>query len=198
MFDRNSKFPRFIILMLLPITIIMFVGIFFDNRVVSCAYFVALLVSIVFLMLDRKYGENVANYKLSFFLFDIINLIATVAVIYYEFKKYSYLLNALIVALIVVLIFLIMIDVVLIKNKDVTKRQSIYVLLLNVGVMICILTYFCNVSDLFFVIDALIFEVAIIIVKSLIIFSKKLKNKEKVNEFDLVSIIRAEEEGDFE
>ncbi len=198
MFDKNSKFPRFIILMLLPITMIMLVGMFFDVKIVASAYFIALLISVVFLLLDKKYGENVANYKLAFFLFDIINLIAALAVIYYEFRKYSYILNGLLIALVAVLLFLILIDVILLKNNDISKRQSILILFLNVGVMLCILTYFCNVSDLFFVIDALIFEVAIIVAKSLIIFKKKQKTKEKVNEFDLVSIIRAEEEGDFE
>ena len=34
--------------------------------------------------------------------------------------------------------------------------------------------------------------------KSLIIFKKHQKIKDKENEFDIVSIIRAEEEGDFE
>ena len=198
MFDKNSKFPRFIILMLLPITALMFVGMFFDVKFVASAYFIALLVSVVFLMLDRKYGENVANYKLAFFLFDIINIIATVAVIYYEFAKYSKLLSGLLIALMAVLLFLILIDVLLLKNIDISKKYSVWVLLLNLCVMICILTYFCNVSDLFFVIDALIFEVAIIVIKSLIIFKKHQKVKEKENEFVLVSIIRAEEEGDFE
>ena len=198
MFDKNSKFPRFIILMLLPITAIMFVGMFFDVKFVASAYFIALLVSVVFLMLDRRYGENVANYKLAFFLFDIINIIATVAVIYYEFAKYSKLLSGLLIALMAVLLFLILIDVILVKNKDISKKYSIWVGLINLGVMICILTYFCNVSDLFFVIGALIFEVATIVIKSLIIFKKHKKVKENENEFDIVSIIRAEEEGDFE
>ena len=198
MFDKNSKFPRFIILMLLPITAIMFVGMFFDVKFVASAYFIALLVSVVFLMLDRRYGENVANYKLAFFLFDIINIIATVAVIYYEFAKYSKLLSGLLIALMAVLLFLILIDVILVKNKDISKKYSIWVGLINLGVMICILTYFCNVSDLFFVIGALTFEVATIVIKSLIIFKKHKKVKENENEFDIVSIIRAEEEGDFE
>ena len=198
MFDKNSRFPRFIILMLLPITVIMLIGMFFDVKFVASAYFIALLVSVVFLMLDRKYGENVANYKLAFFLLDIINIIATGVVIYYEFTKYSKLLSGLLVALMAVLLFLIFIDAILLKNKDISKKYSVWVLLLNLCVMICILTYFCNVSDLFFVIDALIFEVAIILIKSLIIFKKHQKVKENENEFDLVSIIRAEEEGDFE
>ena len=198
MFDKNSRFPRFIILMLLPITAIMLIGMFFDVKFVASAYFIAILVSVVFFMLDKKYGDSVANYKLAFFLFDIINLISTIAVIYYEFTKHSKLLNGLLVALMILLIFLIMIDIILLKNKDISKKYSVYVGLFNLSVMICILTYFCNVSDLLFVIGALVFEVAIIVLKTLIIFKKHKKVKEKEIGFDIVSIIRAEEEGDYE
>ncbi len=198
MFDKNSRFPRFIILMLLPITFIMLIGMFFDVKFVASAYFIAILVSVVFFMLDKKYGDSVANYKLAFLLFDIINLIAIIAVVYYEFTKHSKLLNIMLIALMAVLLFLILIDVNLLKNKDISKKYSVFIGLLNLGVMICILTYFCNVSELFFVIGALVFEVAIIVLKTIIIFKKHKKVKEQENEFDIVSIIRAEEEGDFE
>lgn len=198
MFDKNSRFPRFIILMLLPITAIMLIGMFFDVKFVASAYFIALLVSVVFLMIDKRYGENVANYKLAFLLFDIINIIASGVVIFYEFAKHSKLLIGFMIALMAVLLFLILIDVMLIKNKDISKKYSVWVLFLNLCVMICILTYFFNVSDLFFVIGALTFEIVIIVIKLLIILKKHQKDKENDNKFDLVSLIRAEEEGDFE
>ena len=198
MFDKNSRFPRFIILMLLPITVIMLIGMFFDVKFVASAYFIALLVSVVFLMIDKRYGENVANYKLAFLLFDIINIIASGVVIFYEFAKHSKLLIGFMIALMAVLLFLILIDVMLIKNKDISKKYSVWVLFLNLCVMICILTYFFNVSDLFFVIGALTFEIVIIVIKLLIILKKHQKDKENDNKFDLVSLIRAEEEGDFE
>lgn len=202
MFDRNSKFPRFIILMLLPITLIMLIGMFFAPRLVANAYFIALLVSVVYLLIDRHYGENITNYRLAFFLFDIINLIATIVVIYYEFRKESYLLNILMIISMIFIVLLILIDVVLVKNNDIEKKHSVFVGLVNLGFMICILTYFYNVSELFFIIDALIFEVSSIIIKIIIIFSKNSADENAVcnneNEVDIVSIIRAEEEGDFE
>ena len=83
MFERNSKFPRFFILMLIPIAILMLVGMFISVKIVANAYFVALLIAFVFLMLDRHHGENLTNYKLAFFIFDIINLISSVAILYY-------------------------------------------------------------------------------------------------------------------
>lgn len=202
MFDRNSKFPRFIILMLLPITLIMLVGMFFSPRLVANAYFIALLISVVYLLIDRHYGENITNYRIAFFLFDIINLIATIVVIYYEFRKESYLLNIFMIISMIFIVFLILIDIVLVKNKDIEKKHSVFVGLVNLGFMICILTYFYNVSELFFIIDALIFEVSSIIIKIIIIFTKNNDKEaiatDKGNDIDIVSIIRAEEEGDFE
>ena len=45
MFEKNSKFPRFFILMLIPIAAIMFVGMFFSMKFVAYSYFVALLIA---------------------------------------------------------------------------------------------------------------------------------------------------------
>lgn len=199
MLEKNSKFPRFFILMLIPLALIMLVGMFFDVKIVSSTYFIALLISIVFLMLDKHYGENLTNYKLSFFLFDIINLIAVISIIYYEYKSHSMVLNIFLAMLCAVLVFLIVIDAVVLRNKDISKRQSVYVSLVKMGSMICLLTYFYNVSILFFAVDAFIFELANVILK-MIIGEVKLKKKEDKNgEFDLVSVIRAEEdEGDLD
>ncbi len=197
MFEKNSKFPRFFILMLIPIALVMLIGMFFSVYIVSTAFFVVLLISVVFLMLDRHHGENLTNYKLSFFLFDLISAISVVTIIYYEFKNHSSLLNIFLIILSLFLIFSLVVDIVLLKNKDISKKQSVFVSLIKIGSMICILTYFYNVSDLFFVIDALIFEIANIVIKLMI--RGKLKKEEKSEEFDLVSIIRSpEEEGDLD
>ena len=199
MLEKNSKFPRFFILMLIPLALIMLVGMFFGVKIVSSTYFIALLIAIVFLMLDKHHGENLANYKLSFFLFDVINLIAVVSIMYYEYGSHSMLLNIFLTVLCAVLIFLIVFDCVILRNKDITKRQSVYVSLVKMGSMISLLTYFYNVSILFFAIDALIFELANVVLK-MIIGEVKIKRKDDKNgEFDLVSVIRAEEdEGDLD
>lgn len=193
MFERNSKFPRFFILMLVPIAIVMLFGMFFSLRFVANSYFIALLIAVVFMMLDRHHGENLTNYKLAFFVFDFINLIATITVIYFEYSKQSLILNILLIALIAIFVILLIVDGVLLKNKNITKRYSSFVNLLNIGTMICILTYFFNVSELFFVIDALVFEISILIIKLIIEYGKHKKNNENKDEFDLVSIIRADE-----
>lgn len=199
MFERNSKFPRFFILMLIPIAILMLVGMFFNAKIVASAYFVALLIAFVFVMLDRHYGENLTNYKLAFFVFDFINLIAAIVVIYYEFSKHSVLLNVLLLSLISLFLILIVTDCVLVKNKDFSKRHSVLISLVNMGTMICILTYFYNVSELFFVIDALIFAIVSIVIKVMLVFGKKISKIESIkDDFDLVSIIRAESEGDLD
>lgn len=193
MFERNSKFPRFFILMLVPIAIVMLFGMFFSLRFVANSYFIALLIAVVFMMLDRHHGENLTNYKLAFFVFDFINLIATITVIYFEYSKQSLILNILLIALVAIFVILLIVDGVLLKNKNITKRYSSFVNLLNIGTMICILTYFFNVSELFFVIDALVFEISILIIKLIIEYGKHKKNNENKDEFDLVSIIRADE-----
>lgn len=198
MFDRNSKFPRFFIIMLIPIALIMLIGMFFSVKIVGNAYLFALIVAFVFLMLDRHYGENLTNYKLSFLLFDVINLIAVIAITYYEYRNHSMLLNIFLVILMAVLVLLLLIDAFVVKNKDISKKQTLFVGLVKMGSMICILTYFYNVSDLFFVIDALIFELSNVIIK-LMITEKFKKKEEKTDEFDLVSIIRStDEEGDLD
>lgn len=198
MFDKNSKFPRFFIFMLIPIALIMFIGMFFSVKIVGNVYLFALIIAFVFMMLDRHHGENLTNYKLSFFLFDIINFIAVIAIIYYEFASHSMVLNILLVALLVVILLLLIVDGVIVKNKDISKKQSVFVSLIKMGSMICILTYFYNVSDLFFVIGALIFEFASVIIK--LIISERFKRKEeKQDDFDLVAFIRSsDEEGDLD
>lgn len=198
MFEKNSKFPRFFIYMLIPIAIVMLVGMFFSAKIVANAYFIALLISVVFMMLDRHHGENLTNYKMSFFLFDLITLIAVSAILYYEFAFHSTLLNIFLVILLAIIVLVLLSDLIIVKNKNISKKESVYVSLVKIGSMICILTYFYNVSDLFFVFDALIFEIANLVIKFMISDVKREKKENKTDEYDLVSVIRSEEEGDFE
>ena len=198
MFDKNSKFPRFFILMLVPIALIMLIGMFFSVKIVGSVYLFALIIAFVFLMLDRHHGENLTNYKLSCFLFDLINLIAVIAITYYEYKNHTMVLNIFLVVLIVVLLLSIIADVVIIRCKDISKKKSVFISIVKMGAMICILTYFYNVSNLFFAVDALIFEIANVIIKLFI--TEKVKTKEdKKEKFDLVSVIRSsDEEGELD
>ena len=68
--NNTAKFPRFFVYILLILAAIMFIGMFFSVNFVGITYFIALLVCIVLLLLDRRYGTILTNYKLTFFLFD--------------------------------------------------------------------------------------------------------------------------------
>ena len=165
MFDNNSKFPKFAIYMLSAISVIMVVAIFFDIEIVATAYFVALTIVVVFLMLDKKYGPLLTNYKLAFFHFDLINLISIISIICYEFYKHALILNIFLISLIVMQIVMMVVDIVVIKNKKITPPEHLIIDAMTIGTMICILTYFFKVSNLFFAVDALIFEIAILVIK---------------------------------
>lgn len=198
----KSRFSKFFILMLIPMALIMFVGMFFSAKIVANAYFVALILAIVFFVLNKKYGRFITNHKLAYILFEIINLIAVFAVIYYEFTKHTIVLNIFLVLLVAAEIILLVIDVFFIKNDNISKIENLYISIVKLGSFICILTYFFNVSELFFAIDALVFEIANIILK--IIFNKidisELETEKKDEEPSNIEKIinKSEDEGDFE
>lgn len=165
MFENNSKVPRFFVYMLLILALIMFVCMFFSVAAVSNIYFVSLIICVVLLIMDKHYGTLLTNYKLTFFLFDIINMVAVIAIIYYEFTKHSMILNIFLVTLVIIELFLLVLDVVFVKNKNITKNECSLVGAVKIGSMICILTYFFNVSELWYAIDAMLFEIANIVLK---------------------------------
>ena len=198
----KSRFSKFFILMLIPMALIMFIGMFFSAKIVANAYFVALILAIVFFVLNKKYGRFITNHKLAYILFEIINLIAVIAVIYYEFTKHTIVLNIFLVLLVAAEIMLLIIDIFFIKNDNISKIENLYLSIVKLGSFICILTYFFNVSELFFAIDALIFEIANIILK--IIFNKidisELETEKKDEEPSNIEKIinKSDDEGDFE
>ena len=159
MFESNSKFPKFFIYMQLALSLIILIGMFFNVVFVGSAYFIALILSAVFLMLDKKYGSLITNYKLTFFLFDLINLMAVIAVIYYEYTKHVMVLNIFLILFVIIQLLMMVVDIYLIKNKNVSKNENFLANMIKLCSMICILTYFFNVSDLFFAIDAFLFEI---------------------------------------
>ncbi len=167
---NKTKFSNFFVCMLIPMALIMFVGMFFDVKIVGDAYFAALLLAVVFLILNKKYGKFIKNHKLAYILFEIINLIAVIAIVYYEFQKHTLVLNIFLVLLIAAELVLLVIDVFVLKNEKINSQENIFISVVKLGSFICILTYFFKVSELFFAIDALIFEVANIVLK--ILFSK--------------------------
>ena len=133
--------------------------------------------------LKRKYGSDLSNYKMTFFLLDLICIIALVTVLVYEYSTASMILNGFMFLLIGMLVLSLIIDWFLIKNQRFTNNENTLVNVVKLCSMICILTYFFNVSDLFFAIDSLIFEVAGFILKIYLnMDDSQKKTEEKVEE----------------
>lgn len=194
MFESTSKFPKFFVYILLLLAVMIFAGMFFSFDFVTAIYFITLIVSCVALILDKKYGTILTNYKLMFFLFDMINLIAVIAIIYYEWTKHTLLLNILLICLIAINIALMAIDMFLISNKNLTKNENLAVDIVKFGSMVCVLTYFFKVSILFYAIDALIFEISNLALKIYVNYNGRkpqTQEDEDTVEDKIVSIIRS-------
>ena len=76
MFEKNSKIPKFFVYMMGAISILIFVGMFFSPKLVAGIYFIGVILSVLLLLLDKKYDKLHSNYQLTYLLFDITNLIA--------------------------------------------------------------------------------------------------------------------------
>lgn len=177
--EKNFRFPQFFNYLLVTLSVIIFAGMFFSVKIVGGVYFIAILLSVVFAILDKKYGKFLSNYKVTFFLFDLINLISVIAILYYEYSRHEMILNVFLILLIVIEVLMMIIDFFLIKNKNLSKNESFIVNVVKIASMICILTYFYKVSILFFAIDALFFEVASLVLK---IYVNKAEKNEEINE----------------
>ncbi len=202
---NKSKFSNFFVCMLIPMALLMFVAMFFSVKIVEGIYFAALILAVVYLILNKKYGKFITNHKLAFILFEIINLIAVIAIIYYEFAKFTIILNFFLVLLIIAEVLLLLLDIFYIKNEKINSQENLFISIVKLGSFICILTYFFNISTLFFAIDALIFELANLTIK--ILFQKfelpeisKEDKKEENEPSNIEKIIdsAAENEGEIE
>ncbi len=194
MFESTSKFPKFYLYMQLIIAITIFIGMFFSLTLVSVVYFVALMLSAVVLILDKKYGTILTNYKLTYFLFDLINLIAVIAIVYYENKTNTRELNMFLVALIVSNVVLMIADIFLVKNKNLTKMENLWIDVVKLCSMICLLTYFFKVSELVYAIVAFGFELINLALKIYVnraVIKPHTENKEENERNAIVSLLRS-------
>ncbi len=205
MFESNSKFPKIFVYMMSLLAVIMFIGMFFGVVFVGSPYFIAVLICAVILILDRRYGSILTNYKLTYLLFEIVNLIAVISVVYYEYSKHTEMLNIFLILLIVIEVVMAIIDIFLLKNKNLTKIKNVIIDFIKLCSMICIMTYFFNVSKLYFAIFAFVFESMNLAVKISTYFEnlgKKQKtepeteNQEKTEKIE--DIIHSNSEGDGE
>ena len=197
MFESNSKFPKFYVYMMLLSAILAFVGMFFSVKIVSAIYFIAIILSLVLYILDKKYGTLLTNYKLTYMLFELVNLIAVISIVYYEFLNHSEVLNLFLVLLICLEVLMLIIDIFVIKNKNLTKRENLFIDFFKLCAMVCILTYFFNVSKLYFSIFAFVFEAIVLSFKVYCNLEDKPIVEEKAEEEIIEDVIHLNsEEGD--
>ena len=196
MFENNTKFPKFFIYMYFSLIVLMFISMIFGATIVGIVYFCALLLTLVFLGMDRSSAEPLANYKALFILLDIINLVAIIAILIFEWFVHSIVLNILLFVFAGVEVFMITHQGLNMKARTTSKVESVFVGILKIGSMICMLTYFYGVSSLFFAIDAMIFEIANLGIK--ICFNKiDIKEKsDKITEEDKIESMIQKPEDD--
>ena len=197
MFESNSKFPKFYVYMMLLSAILAFVGMFVSVKIVSAIYFIAIILSLVLYILDKKYGTLLTNYKLTYMLFELVNLIAVISIVYYEFANHSEVLNLFLVLLICLEVLMLIIDIFVIKNRNLTKRENLVIDFFKLCSMVCILTYFFNVSKLYFSIFAFVFEAIVLVFKVYCNLEDKPHVEEKAEEEIIEDVIHLNsEEGD--
>lgn len=200
MFESNSKFPKIFVYMMSILALIIFVGMFFGVVFVGIPYFIAVLICAIILLLDKKYGTILTNYKLTYLLYEIINFIAIISVVYHEYSKHSETLNLFLILLIVVEILMAVVDIFLLKNRNLNKSKNLLIDFLKLCSMICVMTYFFGVSKLYFAIFAFVFEAMNIAVKVATFYDNKNNSKtnEIVQEQKLEDIIHSSDNGDGE
>lgn len=179
MFESNSKFPRFFVYMMSLLAGFIFIGMFFGVVFVASPYIIAMLICAIILLLDKRYGTILTNYKLAYLLFEIINLFAVISVLYYEYSKHSETLNLFLILLIVIEVLMALIDLLLLKNKHLNKSKNLMIDFFKLCSMICIITYFFGVSKLYFAIFAFMFEAMNVAVKLVAFFENRNKKDDE-------------------
>ncbi len=177
--QNSSKMPRFFLIMLLIVAVVMLISVFFSPFVVGTAYFVALILGVVLFIFSKQTKHKLTNFKYTYFMFDAINLIAIVAVIYYEWTKHTTMLNVLLVILLVVTVILVFIDFFVFVSLETSKRENMLISMALVASMICITAYFYNVSDFWFAVIALVFSLASLGLKLFSTFSFQTKKNKR-------------------
>ncbi len=202
MFESNSKLPKIFVYMMGLLAILMSVALFFGVRYVRIPYFIAVIICAILLILDTKSDSNLTNYKFTYLLFEIVNLIAVVSVMYYENTKHTKILNVFLILVIVIEILMAIIDICILKNQNLSKKINLAIDITKLCAMVCVLTYFFGISDLYFAIFAFVFNLANGVLKICTHFGTKNKSVNARNDETqkLEDIIKSgyETEGDIE
>jgi hypothetical protein len=106
-------------------------------------------------------------------------------------------LNLFLILLVIIEVLLIIIDVFVIKNKNLTKRENLVIDFMKLCSMICLLTYFFNVSELYFSIFAFVFEAINLVMKVFCNLEDKEQGENKKEEDLITDVIHSNsDEGD--
>lgn len=195
MFESNSKLPKIFVYMLTSVAVFMLAGLFFGVKFVGMPYFISMIICVILLVLDKKSNSNVTNYKLTYLLLGLINFIAVSSIIYYEYSKHTEHLNLFLILLVDAEVLMAIIDVFILKNKNLTKRFNLVIDVARLCSMICIMTYFFGISDLYFAIFAFVFEIANISIKvSTHFISRKKEDVKEENVEKIEDIIHSSDE----
>lgn len=150
MSENSSKFPKFFIYMFSALILVMIVCAFFSLTAVGAVYFVMLLVVVVFTILDKRYNFFITNYKPIFIMFDLAGLVSVLTIICYEYSRHSLTLNIFLWMILAIRLSLVLVDTFFIKNKLITKFECLAIDFIQIGSMICVLTYFYHVSTFWY------------------------------------------------
>lgn len=175
----GKEFPKFFLYLYIVLALSIFVGTFFSVKIVSTIYFITFIISIVYYFLDRKYGKKLSNYKQNFIMFDLINLVAIFSIIYYEFSKHALIIITFLALLMVIELLSLIFDFFFVKNENFVQNESIFIYLAKLGLMICILTYLFDVSDLWYAIIAFVVELLGLVLKIGFNFKNYKLNRKK-------------------
>lgn len=201
MAKSSVKIPMIFIYLLLVPAALMLIGICINAQIVGVGYFVALLINFAFMIIDIQFKSSLTNYKLSFSLAEVINLISVIAIFSYEINNLTLVLNVFLILLIVLNAVMLLIDGIFLKNQKISKLDGSIVSIFKIGSMVCILMYFYKVSTLWFAISAFIFELISLSFKIYLCAKKTKVVDEKMSDNETIEDIihsAGENEGEVE
>lgn len=175
----GKEFPKFFLYLYVVLALCILIGTFFSVKIVSAVYFITFIITVVYYVLNIKYGKKLSNYKQSLVMFNIINLAAVFSIIYYEASKHSNLIITFLSLLIVIELLSFIFDVFFVKSENFNLSEIIIIYCMILGIMICVLTYLFDVSDLWYVIIAFVLELAVFILRLGFTYKNMAHSKQK-------------------
>lgn len=185
MTEKKYKIPMVFDYILTAILFAMFFAVFLGIEFFAITQFLGILVMFIFYMLDKKYGEELCDHKITHFLFNIITLISLIALLGFEIENYSITLSALIIVDIIVVSILVLLDISYVDDGFFDKFWCNIINTTKLCSMICICTYYNGAISIIFAILIIVLSLANVfaVVYATILTSKKKKlQAEVINE----------------